>query len=129
MAQDLVELIDQAWSNINTYKHPNVSEVQKRLHDILMAGKLGSIGEYDRIEHLSYSAGILHINTVYSLRGCVMSDSYELPMWIIEADDPIEAVKPYSKERHVVEAQEKVNEAKRNLEGAEEDLRKITANS
>ncbi len=106
----LRELIEQAEADLDRFKHPNVTEVQEKLHEILMAGKVGGIA-HDKLESLYFSHGELHIRTSYSVRSCSMRGEYDIPETIIDADDPVRAMKLWSARKKVADAQSEYDEA------------------
>lgn len=117
----LRELIQTAIENLDTYKNPDTTEVEARLSEILTAGGLGSI-THDHLEALSFYNGMLHINTSYWVRGCSMSGDYKLPESVIDAEDPLTAVKVWAKEQRIAKAQAHVREAQHRLDWAKSEL-------
>lgn len=115
------EDIESAASELDTYKHPDVSEVQRRLHNLLIAGGLGGI-EHDRLDALTISGGVLRIRTSYSVRGCAQRGDFEIPTSVIDSADPIKAMKVLAKKRRLDKAKVDVADAKRALASAEKRL-------
>jgi hypothetical protein len=86
----LKELINKAISDIDLYKHPDIDEAKARLDELLVAAGLGTIkGDY--LSDLDMYNNKLHIRTEWSARGCANHSDYELPISILEAEDPIKA--------------------------------------
>jgi hypothetical protein len=120
----LRELIDEAIDDFETYKNPDVSDVQDMLHEILVAGDMGGIS-HDKLESLywrrSGKIDVLTINTSYSVRSCNKTAEHEIPVSIIDAPDPIYAVKELSLNK-------KVAVARNRMLRAEEELKRETEN-
>jgi hypothetical protein len=117
----LRELIEQAEADLDRFKHPNVGEVQERLHEILMAGKVGGIA-HDKLESLYFSRGELHIGTSYSVRSCSMRGEYDIPEAIIDAADPISEIKGWSAKKKVRKAEAEYKSALESVERRKKDL-------
>lgn len=111
----LRELIEQANADLDRYKHPDTHEVERRLDEILTAGKLGSIRS-DNLESLGFYRGMVSIQTSYSVRGCSQSGDYKFPESIVDADDPIAAIKVWAKEQRVAKAKADLAGAERQVE-------------
>lgn len=119
----LRQLIEQAEADLGRYKHPDVDEVQRRLHEILMAGDLGGI-IHDRLENLYERQDMLFIRTSYSVRCCEQTAEFEFPMSVVDADDPILAIKRWSRAKKLRKAEIKLAGARRGVVDAEEELAK-----
>lgn len=117
----LREIVEEASYAIDTYKHPSIPEARNRLNDIVKAAGLGNL-EYETIDGISFHKDTIEINTTYSTRGCLQSGEYIFPASILEAADPVAAAKRWGLQKKVDDAQEKVDEARRDLEGCEETL-------
>lgn len=126
------ELLDKAMGDIDVYKHPNLTEFQERLNEILEAADQPTTGR-DRIESIwqNDDTKCYEIGTAYSRRGCAMNDEIELPFYVAHADDPMAAALEWKREfainaarETVEEAQEDLDRAKRRLEAAKEELAK-----
>lgn len=123
------ELIGQTSYDLYHYKHPDVSEIQERLHELLMAGQLGGIKD-DKLENISISNynEMVEIKTSYSVRSCEQDAYFEFPTFIIDADDPISAMKEWAKRERIKEAESEVRLAEKSLESAKQDLEKARNN-
>jgi hypothetical protein len=115
----LREIIEEAASAIDTYKHPDISEARDRLNEIIKAAGLGSI-EHESIDDISFHKGNVAIRTTYSVRSCLSSEEYILPESILDDVDPVAAARRFGLQKKVDDAQEKVDEARRDLESLEE---------
>lgn len=120
------EIIETAMEQLDTYKHPDVDEAKARIHELLVAAKLGGI-DCDCLEKLSERSGNLRIETSWSARGCSNSSDYNLPSFIIDADDPVEAATLWGLDRQSAEATERIGAARVALQRAENGLSKIQA--
>lgn len=112
--QPLREIIEEAASALYTYKHPDVSECQGRLNEIIVAAKLGGIS-HDNLAHIDVSRGMVNIRTTYSVRSCPQEDFYEFPEHIIDAEDPIKAATIWGLETKLAEEKQKLAKALNDL--------------
>lgn len=113
----LQDLIDEAQHQLSTYRNPNVDEVSEQLSEILkILGDGKGTLEHDRIESIQEKHGNLVINTSYSLRGCVNSEEYEIPMEIIRADDPCAAAANWVKKQALNESEADLKRLQSELE-------------
>ncbi len=115
----LREIIEEASSAIDTYKHPQISEARDRLNGIIKAAGLGDI-ERESIDSISFHKDTVAIRTTYSVRSCQGNEEYIFPESILDAADPVAAAKRFGIQKKVDDAQEKVDEARRDLESLEE---------
>ena len=122
----LRELINEATEAIDTYKHPDVDEVQGKLHDILQAAELGGINR-DHMTGLDIYGDHLHIRTEWSARGCAQSSDYRIPMSIIDAEDPIKAAKLYGINKKLTEAKNELAYARSSVERGEKRVAELNA--
>lgn len=97
------QLFDDACSQISTYKHPDIDEAQKMLHEILMAAGLGGI-QHDCIERLDEYDGTIYIDTSWSARNCAQTSSYRFPSRIIDSEDPLRAAKIWGLNKKIDDA-------------------------
>ncbi len=84
------------------------------------AGKGGI--QHDRIDKMFIRLERLIVKTTFSVRSCEQTVDYEIPMSVIEADDPIEAARTWGKESRISAAKQSVREAERNLARAQKQL-------
>jgi hypothetical protein len=122
----LIELIEQASSDLSTFKNPDVGECQRRLDEIIQATGFGGIA-HDRLMSLDIYLDTLHIETSWSTRGCSNSSSYTIPMSIIRDDDPIQAAKIWTMEKRIAETEHGLNAARLSVKQYEECLAKHKA--
>ena len=122
----LRQLVEQAQADLERYKHPDTTEAERRIDEILVAGKLGSIA-HDHLEGLSFYKGNLCISTSYSVRGCSMSGDYKIPESVIDSADPIADIKVWAKAQQVAEAEREVRAAERALQWRKDALAKADA--
>ncbi len=122
----LRDLLEAAEGDLDTYRHPDVSEAQRRLNEVLEAAGLGSTGT-DRITRLRVGPREVFVRAEYSVRSCVSDNEYEFPVTILDAPDPVAAARRWGLERRRGEAVAKVAEAKRAKERWEAELAGIEA--
>lgn len=122
----LTELIEQASSDISTYKHPDIDECKRQLSEILKAMQYGSIMN-DTVESLEFYRGELLIETTYSCRGCTNSGSYRIPKEILEAEDPIKTASIWSVKKQITKTEQEIEYARRNIQYQEQTLTKLKA--
>jgi hypothetical protein len=117
----LRQIIDEADDAIQTLRHPEVSEAEERLNEIIMAAKLGDIS-HDQLAYVRISNGKVNIRTEYSVRGCEQSDDYNFPETILDNEDPIRAATLWGLEKRLSDAQCEADAARRLLSHREEEL-------
>lgn len=110
----LRDLIRRAQEDMDRYKHPDTSEVEAKLDAILKAGKLGGIAG-DELTGLYFYNGVLRITTSYSVRNCEMTGRYEIPEYVIDAEDPEAAVKLWSKNQSIAKAKHELEKAEQQV--------------
>lgn len=119
--QTVRELVEEASSAISTYKSPSIAEAREVLNGIIKAADLGNL-EYERIDGISFYDGMVEVNTTYSTRGCTQSGEYIFPETLLEETDPVKAAKRWGLQKKVDDAQERTDEARRDLVSWEETL-------
>lgn len=119
---ELREIIEQASSDIEEYKHPDLSAVTERLNRLFAAGKFGSIGNYDKIERISFRAGTVEVVVGYSRRSCYNTFEVEFPESVLDADDPIDAISAWAWGERVDAARQDVELYEAYLESAKKRL-------
>lgn len=124
--QTLREVVEEASSAINTYTSPSIREARDALNTIINAAGLGNL-EYESIDGISFHDGTVEVNTTYSTRGCVQSGEYIFPESLLDEAEPETAAKRWGLEKKVSEAQERVDEVRRELERCEESLEEAKA--
>lgn len=122
----LRHLLEDAEAAIQTYRHPDIDEAQARLNDVLEAAGLGSTGS-DEITYLRVGDKEVSVGTRYSVRSCEQHDSFELPIPIIDASDPVAAGKLWGLQRKRDKAVNEVESAERSLAHRREELAKVEA--
>ena len=116
---------DNACHQINTYKHPSIGEFKEKLSSILEAADIGGI-THDCLESLDEDDDTIYIETTWSARGCNQSSSYQLPSFIIDAEDPLKAAKIWGLEKKIGETTHRLNAAKRDVESQQSQLEALT---
>lgn len=121
MATRLRELLEQAESDIDTYRYPSIDDTQEALNQVLDAAGLRNTGS-DRVTRLVVGREVVQFTTEYSVRCCAQSDDFELPIHIVDAEDPIRAAKVWGIEKGVREAEAEVSQVESVLAGARQRL-------
>ena len=122
----LRKLIEDAASDVDTYKHHDPVEARDWINKLLAAGKLGGIGS-DRIEYIRFrrlgippsGVRMVEVGTSYSVRQCAQTAEHSFPEHVLDADDPVEAIKTWAWGERVAEAESKLKSARIDLERAE----------
>ncbi|NTF18112.1 hypothetical protein G6L37_06815 [Agrobacterium rubi] len=70
---------------------------------------------------------MVEVNTAYSTRGCLQSGEYIFPESLLDEADPAKLAERWGLEKNISEAQERVDEVKRELEDCEESLAEAKA--
>ena len=120
----LREILEKAEIDLDNYKHPDVSEAQDRLNDLLVEAGLGNISQ-DRLEYLSIGNEKVYIVTRYSIRSCEQEDRFEFPVSVIDAEDPIAAIKAFAKTKRIAEARRRFAEATEEWTNARDNLEEV----
>lgn len=103
MTTALRKLLDEAESQLNTYKHPDIDDFKVEMSKVLEAGGLGSLMR-DCVERISEYNGRIEIDTSWSARGCAQTSTYHLPSSIVDSEDPIREAKLYGVNKRLGEA-------------------------
>lgn len=104
METNLRKLFDDARQQIDTYKHPDISEFKDEMSKVLEAAGLGSL-KHEYIENITEYKDWIEIDTSWSARGCAQTSTYKLPSAIIDAEDPIREAKLYGVNKRLSDAQ------------------------
>jgi hypothetical protein len=110
----LREIVENAASSLGTYVHPDISECQDRLSEIIIAAKLGGIS-HDNLVGIEINRGKVTVHTTYSVRSCAQEGLFEFPEHILDAEDPIKAATIWGLEAELEEEIEKRDEARHTL--------------
>lgn len=106
-----------------TLKNPDTAEAKDWLNEIIVAAGLGGI-KNDSLTHIGFVGGSVNVRTEYSIRGCAQSADFELPVCIIDAEDPIKAATEWGLRNRAIKAQSEAHEARKILADKEEALSK-----
>lgn len=118
----LRDLVDEASSRLaKKAPEPDLSQAKARLHEILIAA--GKPGIEDHVLAAIRSRGdFLEVETQWGCRGSVQSEEVEIPLAVIDADDPIAEARLWGIRDRIAKAATLVREHRRELEEAENDL-------
>lgn len=117
----LKELLEDAMSKIETYKHPDISEFTERMDTILAAAGLGTISN-DTVTDIGVYGGNLCISTAWSARGCEQTSELRLPMSIVESEDPVHAAKVWSLNQRIADQEKRLAQARSIMTSAQNSL-------
>jgi hypothetical protein len=100
----LRELLEKAERDINTYRAPRIEEAHTWLHNILVAAGLPGIN-HNSLDHFYIGDEEVFVTSSWSVRSCADSDTYRFPIFIIDAEDPIQAARKWGLEEKLAETQ------------------------
>lgn len=92
---ELQTIIEDAINQVDTYKHPQLDEFKTAIKPILKAYLGRSFADHDDITSIDIYNGELRICTEYYVRSCHQTDDFEIPMEIINSDNPIKTATEY----------------------------------
>lgn len=124
VVKPLRQLFEEAETAVEMYKHPDIAEAQDRLNEILIAAGLGSTGG-DEITHWCFDGNTLNVGTRYSVCSCEQDDSFNLPVKIIDAADPLTVATLWGLQKKRDKAYHEVKSAKRTLAYRRTELVKL----
>lgn len=109
---NLYDLTLEAEQQLATYRSPDVDEWRKQIDLVLDAAGEGCLG-HDHIDNLTVGDEYLHIRTSYTVRCCECNNDYSLPIFILKAENPVQAATIFSLNSEIsrVESQLRVHEA------------------
>lgn len=119
-----LEVIEEAISQINTYKHPNIDDAREIINAVSGAAGLGSPGG-DHISSMEISGDFLRVRTEYSVRCCSMSDDFHIPVFLFEAEDPVLAAEKWAYDNELDNAKAKVLDLEKSLDYARNRLAEV----
>ena len=115
----LIDLIEEAASRIDTYKHPNLDAFRAAVDPILSALGECTVGG-DRVESVGIDRSYVYITTWQSCRGCSNTNDLTIPIAIIEAEDPVRAATEHTLRAKLTKAVEELNYARSRVPVLEE---------
>jgi DNA-binding NtrC family response regulator len=122
---NLYELTQEAISQFDTYKYPNLDEWIDKIDKILTVLKEPTISG-DKIENIYFDEDSLKINTSYSVRCCECSNDMSISIEILQNENPVKkATKDYLR-KELNSAQNEVTKLNKELEIAYAKLEKST---
>lgn len=123
----LYELTEDAISQFNYYKQPDIDEWQKQIDNILSILNQSIIGG-DKLEALYFTNDTLEIRTSYSIRCCECSNDMSVPISILKDCDPVKKANQFYWSKELDKAQHDVSSAKSALEFACKKLEETKQN-
>lgn len=111
----LLHQIQQAAKDLEMYKSPDLGDLQDKLNDLLSEADIGCIAG-DRLDSIDVYDDEIYIQTSYSVRGCHDTNSYTLPTFIVEAEDPFRTAKLYGWDKRINHAKALRDNAQREME-------------
>ncbi len=119
-----LEETQEAVQKFQYYCHPDIDSWIEKIDEILSAIHEPTIGQ-DTIEEITLDEHYLTIHTSYSVRCCEQNNKMQIPLFILEAKNPMETAKNYHLENQMTEAQLEVEKAEKNLVYAKKKLLNI----
>jgi len=123
---DLYERTLAADEAVTTYRHPDIRDWIEAIDPVLAAAGEPCIGR-DSVDSVNVSDGVLTITTSYSVMNCPDSSTVDLPVFILQASDPIQAAKRYKLEKAVAKAQSDLVDAQRLVASRTANLAQLEA--
>lgn len=99
--KSLIEIIENAASQVQHLRYPNLSEFEKAMYPIFQVLESPINGDITDIEIDNVK---LYVSYEWTARGCHDYSSATCPLSVIKSDDPILAAKIYAAKRKLSEA-------------------------
>jgi hypothetical protein len=129
MTTNYRQLLEDAESQLDTYKHPDIDEFQEKFSELLEAAEAGSL-KHDRVESIrvrdSWGTKMIEIRTSWSARNCAQTSEYSLPYSVIEAPDPLKAAKIWGLEKKIAEANAEASKYRGYVQSYEKTVAELT---
>lgn len=103
-----------AESEVATYRSANIDDWIAVIDPVLKAAGECTIGS-DKVDDVSVSADTVTINTSYSVRCCLQTNSMRIPVSILRADNPIQAATRYRLDMEIADAKNRLASAHRTV--------------
>lgn len=104
----------EAAHKVSMYKNPDLADFQDKLDAILEAAGLPCTGG-EHISSMQLSEDTLYITTSWSVRCCDQESEYQIPLSILEAEDPLAAARIFKTSSRVAELRELAESHKKTL--------------
>jgi hypothetical protein len=123
MTDSLRNVIDEASSHIpaKAAAAPDLSEVKARIHDILIAAGKPGIKDHVLVD-MKQRNETLEVRTEWGSRGFVHDEEIEIPLTVIDAEDPLAEAKLWGIRDRIADAAGRAKTHRRELAEAEDDL-------
>jgi hypothetical protein len=99
---NLYELTQNAISQFNKYRHPNLDSWQEEIDKILSA-----LGE-STIDHIYFREDKLYIRTSYSVLCCSQNNTMSIPISILKSENPIQKASIFYLEKQILNEQDRI---------------------
>lgn len=86
------KLLEEASSALSIYRSPDIAEAKELIDKILVAGDMGST-IYETIVAIDDYGDYFEIRTEWSARCCAQTSEYRIPSSVVDADDPLKAMR------------------------------------
>jgi hypothetical protein len=123
MTAKLLEIIQTAANQIDTYRHPDLQLFQAAVDPVLAALGESTI-DSDSVESIYVGHKYVRITTSYYCRGCHNTSDSTIPMEIVEAADPVKAATEHVLRSKVAQADAELKIARDRIPRLEEMSRK-----
>jgi hypothetical protein len=110
-----------ASNRISIYKKPNIEEEHNLLNELIRAAGLGCLND-ESIICIDLDDEWLTIETEWSARGSLKTSNYQLPSFIIDAEDPIAEATKWGLEKKIEECEDKLSDYKSYVEMYEKKI-------
>jgi hypothetical protein len=123
MTDSLRDVIDEASSHISAKAAPapTLSYAKARIHDILIAAGKPGIKDHVVVD-LKQRKDTLEVRTEWGSRGFVHDEEIEIPLSVIDAEDPLAEARLWGIRDRIADAAGRAKTHRRELAEAEDDL-------
>lgn len=120
MTGSLRNLIDEASSHVKPAA-PDLSEARDRIHELLVAAGKPGISDH-HLASIKFRSSTIEVRTEWGSRGIVHDEEIEIPLSVIDAEDPVFEAKLWGIRDRIAEASARAKTHRRELTEAESDL-------
>ena len=129
----LYEKFQKAQSDVRLYKNPDIRDFQSELDNVLEAAGLETTFG-DKIEYIDSDNENIYIGTSYSVRCCDQTNTITVPLFLIEAPDPLKAAFEYKRKQKITslknaidQTEKEIKKSQEFLDGCKQELAQLTA--
>ena len=122
---NLYEMTLDARQKVDTYRHADIDDWVKAIDPVLQALGKAPIWR-DRVDDISINSKSVTIRTSYTVRGCADSDTVNVPLAVLNADDPVKEASLCRLRDLLHEAHNEKASAERNLGYWTNEIQKFT---